>query len=115
MIEISDIFIVLIEISVSLVILQIYCIYLFWLENWRKTTKIWSKCPVLLNAKKKGVVSGDLDECKTLCKARNGCTAFNFNPKESKCLLRQCDLPVPDPDSSSTDYVGYHLSPGINS
>ena len=69
----------------------------------------------MLNAKKKGVVSGDLDKCKTLCKARIGCTAFSYSPKKDKCLLRECGLPVPDPDSSSTDYVGYHLSPGINS
>ena len=63
-------------------------------------------------------ISGGLDACKAECDKEESCTAIEyssnaFNAGLKCCVLRQCPVPVPDPQvidakwHDNSKYVGY--------
>ena len=58
----------------------------------------------------------ELDECKSYCWRRKGCTAIAYREKpkqKGNCVLFKCPLPVPDPKIRNRHYNGYAIRAGI--
>merc|ERR1712126_670393 len=76
--------------------------------TWQHTQNIWhdSQCPNI------GILHKlDVDECKSTCRAINGCTAINYGPG-GLCALRACSRPIPTPEWIHDRYEGYYLKSG---
>ena len=76
------------------------------LGTWQHTQNIWgdSQCPNIGNHH-----NHDVDECKSKCRATNGCTAINYG---GFCALRACSRPIPTPEWEYDGFEGYYLKSG---
>ena len=78
-------------------------------EIWNgPTSNIWSndQCPTLENLQ-----PANVEKCKNACKEYEKCTAFNYQGSKSRCALRGCSFPVPDPTwEKGSSWEGYYMS-----
>merc|ERR1719210_2745874 len=54
-----------------------------------------------------GSLKVSLDKCKSQCEAKTGCNGINFNAKSSRCIMRECPVPIPDPRANKGGHVGF--------
>ena len=53
------------------------------------------------------IEGSNIGECKQKCQDTPGCTAIVVVDK-TRCSLRNCSLPVPEPDKDVSNKVGYY-------
>ena len=56
----------------------------------------------------------NVDQCKTSCSEREGCTAINYMAIDNDCILRKCYQPVPLPITAVRNWNGFYVISGIN-
>ena len=84
-------------------------IHIWSTDNWKgPKDKIWDdeQCPYLGHGER-----SNLDSCKESCTKKDGCTAINYRDG-SDCVLRGCEIPVPEPTWIHSNYKGYYIGEG---
>ena len=52
----------------------------------------------------------NLEECKSACRGKTGCTAVNFCTKGNDCVFRACKEPIPAPTWKYRDDCKGHIA-----